>query len=140
HLMKHLFVLKKYFIKYKWRLLAGMLFVALSNLFAVVSPIVVREVLDEVQRGLERYNLIAGSILQEEMRNQIFRSVFLVGLVLLGLALVRSVFMFFMRQTIIVMSRHIEYDQKKDIYDHYQSLNFHFYKTHYTGDLMTRIS
>jgi len=62
------------------------------------------------------------------------------GLILLVFAVLRGIFMFFMRQTIIVMSRHIEYDQKNEIYDHYQQLDTAFYKTHATGDLMSRIS
>lgn len=62
------------------------------------------------------------------------------GIILLGLALLRGFFMFLMRQTIIVMSRHIEYDQKNDIYDHYQQLDMQFYKTHSTGDLMSRMA
>ena len=138
--MKHLAALNKYFIKYKWRLIAGLIFVALSNIFAVVSPVVVRNVIDEVQSGLASYRLIGENALASDMRSLIFQSVFVSGLVLLGLALVRGIFMFFMRQTVIVMSRHIEYDQKKEIYDHYQQLDLHFYKTHFTGDLMNRIS
>jgi len=138
--MKHLAALNKYFIKYKWRLIAGLFFVTLSNIFAVVSPVVVRNVIDEVQSGLTGYRLISDTSLAVDMRSLIFQSVFISGLVLLALALIRGVFMFFMRQTVIVMSRHIEYDQKKEIYDHYQKLDLHFYKTHFTGDLMNRIS
>src|SRR4029079_10065260 len=62
------------------------------------------------------------------------------GLVLLVLALISGFFMFLMRQTIIVMSRHIEFDQKNEIFKHYQQLDTNFYKTHNTGDLMSRIS
>jgi ATP-binding cassette subfamily B multidrug efflux pump len=62
------------------------------------------------------------------------------GITLLVLALISGFFLFLMRQTIIVMSRHIEYDQKKEIYDHYQQLDTNFYKTHSTGDLMSRMA
>ena len=62
------------------------------------------------------------------------------GVTLLALALISGLFMFLMRQTIIVMSRHIEYEQKNEIFKHYQKLDTHFYKTHNTGDLMNRIS
>ena len=62
------------------------------------------------------------------------------GLILLGFALLRGFFMFLMRQTIIVMSRHIEYDQKNDVYAHYQKLDSQFYKVHSTGDMMSRMS
>ena len=129
--MKHLRSLNKYFIRYKWRLLLGILFVTASNLFAVLPPVVVRRVIDEVQKGIGQ---------NHEVMQHIFSMVFWNGLLLLGLAILRGTFMFFMRQTIIVMSRHIEYDQKKEIFDHYQQLHTHFYKTHFTGDLMNRMS
>ncbi len=62
------------------------------------------------------------------------------GITLLVLAIIGGIFMFFMRQTIIVMSRHIEFDQKNEIYQHYQKLDTGFYKTHSTGDLMSRMA
>lgn len=138
--MKNLASLNKYFIKYKWRLLLGLLFVTVSNLFAVVSPVVVRNVMDRVQENVGTYHLLNDTVLANDMRAYIFRLVLWNGLLLLGLALARGVFMFFMRQTIIVMSRHIEYDQKNEIYSHYQKLDSQFYKTHFTGDLMNRIA
>lgn len=138
--MKHLFALNKYFVKYKWRFVWGLLFVAISNLLAVVGPVIVRMVLDDVQANVNSYRLLAGSSLTTDMQSIIFSMVLGSGIFLIALALVRGVFMFLMRQTLIVMSRHIEYDQKKEIYDHYQKLDLHFYKTHFTGDLMNRIS
>jgi ATP-binding cassette subfamily B protein len=138
--MKNLASLNKYFIKYKWRFLLGLLFVTVSNLFAVVSPVIVRNVLDHVQENVTTYHLLSDSALAGDMRSYIFTLVLWNGLLLLGLALARGVFMFFMRQTIIVMSRHIEYDQKNEVYKHYQQLDAQFYKTHFTGDLMNRIS
>ena len=62
------------------------------------------------------------------------------SITILVLAILRGIFMFFMRQTMIVMSRHIEYDQKNEVYQHYQALDTEFYKTHSTGDLMSRIT
>ncbi|MBS1772535.1 MAG: ABC transporter ATP-binding protein [Bacteroidetes bacterium] len=138
--MKNLASLNKYFVRYKWRLLLGILFVTISNLFAVVSPVVVRNVLDRVQDNILSYHLIENSKLAADVRSYIFTLVLWNGLLLLGLALARGIFMFFMRQTIIVMSRFIEYDQKNDIYNHYQQLHTQFYKTHFTGDLMNRIA
>lgn len=138
--MKHLFALNKYFVKYKWRFVWGLLFVTISNLLAVVGPVIVRMVLDDVQANVNSYRLLAGSRLTTDMQSIIFSMVLGSGIILIALALVRGVFMFLMRQTLIVMSRHIEYDQKKEIYDHYQKLDLHFYKTHFTGDLMNRIS
>ena len=128
--MKNLGALNKYFLKYKWRLLLGMLFVAVSSKFAVMPGNVIKNILDEV----------AALIAVKKDQTAIIALVFKGGITLLGLALLRGFFMFMMRQTIIVMSRHIEYDQKNEIYDHYQQLNTSFYKAHFTGDLMNRIS
>ncbi len=138
--MKNLGALNKYFIKYKWRLLLGLVFVSVSNIFAVVSPVVVRNVIDQVQQNIGNYRMLGGTAEQSVMQSYIFRLVLWNGLLLLGLALARGVFMFFMRQTIIVMSRLIEYDQKNEIFKHYQELHTQFYKTHFTGDLMNRMS
>lgn len=133
--MKHLRSLNKYFVRYRGRLLLGILFITVSNIFAVYAPVVVRDVLDDVQKAV-----VGHPVIQEEKLQQIFSSVFKSGLLLLGIAVLRGVFMFFMRQTIIVMSRHIEFDQKSEIFAHYQQLHTHFYKTHFTGDLMNRMS
>lgn len=138
--MKNLASLNKYLLKYKWRLLFGMLFVTISNVFAVVPPVVIRNVIDQVQSNINSYHLVAGTAVEDDLQDYIFNTVLSSGLLLLALAIARGVFMFFMRQTIIVMSRHVEYDQKNEIYAHYQKLHTQFYKTHYTGDLMNRIS
>lgn len=128
--MKDLRSLNKYFVKYKWRLLLGLLFVAISSKFAVMPGNVIQQMLDRVvaiSKGQVKEGAVLGVVLQG-------------GLVLLGLALLRGLFMFMMRQTIIVMSRHIEYDQKNEIYAHYQRLHTGFFKANFTGDLMNRIS
>lgn len=138
--MKNLAALNKYLWRYKWRLLLGMLFVSISNVFAVIPPVVIRNVIDRVQANVNSYKLVIGTTAAESLQDYIFNSVFQSGMLLLGLAIARGIFMFFMRQTIIVMSRHIEYDLKNDIYTHYQKLNTQFYKTRFTGDLMNRIS
>ncbi len=130
HFMKNLGALNKYFLKYKLRLLLGLVFVAISSKFAVMPGNVIKDILDKVVQ----------MVASNAGRGEIIRLVFNGGILLLGLALLRGLFMFMMRQTIIVMSRHIEYDQKNEIYDHYQQLNTGFYKAHYTGDLMNRIS
>jgi ATP-binding cassette, subfamily B, multidrug efflux pump len=128
--MKNLGSLNKYFLKYKWRLLLGLLFVAISSKFAVMPGNVIKDILDQVVA------LVKSKPGNSEITSLVFRA----GITLLGLALLRGFFMFMMRQTIIVMSRHIEYDQKNEIYNHYQKLDTHFYKAHFTGDLMNRIS
>lgn len=128
--MKNLASLNKYFVKYKWRLLLGLVFVAVSSKFAVMPGGVVKDILDRV---VEMINAKAD-------RSTIISFVIKGGITLLVLALLRGLFMFMMRQTIIVMSRHIEFDQKNEIYNHYQQLNTSFYKANFTGDLMNRIS
>lgn len=132
--MGHLSALNKYFVKYKWRLLLGLLFVTISNFFAAIPATIVRDVIDEVQKQM------AAGPLSQRAQSGILNLVLWQGILLLGLALLRGIFMFFMRQTIIVMSRFIEYDQKNEIYNHYQELHTHFFKTHFTGDLMNRMS
>lgn len=132
--MGHLSALNKYFLKYKWRLLLGILFVSISNFFAAKPASIVREVIDDVQHSMS-HGAVTG-----DAQKEIIRMVVWTGLLLLGLAILRGIFMFFMRQTIIVMSRHIEYDQKNEIYKHYQELDTHFFKTHFTGDLMNRVA
>lgn len=138
--MKNLAALNKYLLRYKWRLLLGMLFVSISNIFAVIPPVVIRNVIDRVQGNINSYRLAMNTNVEGALQDYIFNLVLQSGLLLLGLAVARGVFMFFMRQTIIVMSRLIEYDLKNDIYAQYQKLNTQFYKTRYTGDLMNRIS
>ena len=136
--MKSLFYLNKYLLKYKWLLLLGFVFILASNLFAVFMPKVVNTALKELQEGL---SLLTG----EERNNQglkdtiVGASIWLAA-VYVGLSLLKGVFLFFTRQTIIVMSRHIEYDLKNEIYDHYQKLSMEFYRRNNTGDLMNRIS
>jgi ATP-binding cassette subfamily B protein len=138
--MKHLRSLRKYFIRYKGRLLLGVLFIIIANLFAVVPPVIVRRTVDEVIANITAYRLTVGGGLSGTMASYIYSFVFWNALLILAMAVLRGVFMFFMRQTIIVMSRHIEFDQKNEIYKHYQELHTQFYKTHFTGDLMNRIS
>ena len=117
-----------YFIKYKWRLLMGALFVVLSTIFSIYQGVIVRDATNEI------VDLIANHKSVDSAKFIVF------GLTLLGLALTSGFFLFLMRQTIIVMSRHIEFDQKNELYTHYQTLDAAFYKNNSTGDLMNRIS
>lgn len=117
-----------YFIKYKWRLLIGALFVVLSTIFSIYQGVIVRNATNEI------VDLIANHKSVDSSKFIVF------GLTLLGLALTSGFFLFLMRQTIIVMSRHIEFDQKNELYTHYQTLDAAFYKNNSTGDLMNRIS
>lgn len=149
--MKQLSVLNKYFWKYRWRFFLGILFVIASNYFAVLAPQVTGFVIDSVQTKLPGYKpknivvendpLVTRFTIWVQSLNLRFENIIaFCGITLLLLALIRGVFMFFMRQTIIVMSRHIEYDQKNEVYRHYQKLDTQFFKTHDTGDLMSRMA
>jgi ATP-binding cassette subfamily B multidrug efflux pump len=138
--LRHLSVLYKYFVRYKWRLLSGILFVSISNVFAVLSPQIVRKTIDDVYKNIDKHHLLGNTPEAEVLRSHVMHLVMIAGLWLLAYALLRGIFMFFMRQTIIVMSRHIEYDQKNEVFDHYQKLSTAFYKSNSTGDMMSRIS
>lgn len=148
--MKHLKALNKYFWKYRIRLGIGIIFIIVSNYFAVLSPQVTGFVVDHVQTHLSashtekqaKYDYLVNLFIKKVKSADlsISRIVLLCGITILMLALLRGFFMFLMRQTIIVMSRHIEYDQKNEVYTHYQKLDTAFYKTHSTGDLMSRIA
>jgi len=148
--MKELSSLNPYFWKYRWRLFLGILFILISNYFGILAPQMTGFVVDQVSK-----NINASSTTNRVFFDPLVRLfvntvqslpigfsqlVMLSGITLLGFALLRGFFMFLMRQTIIVMSRHIEYDQKNDVYAHYQQLDTQFYKLHSTGDLMSRMS
>jgi len=138
--MKDLAYLNKFFYKYIWRLIPGVLFVIISNIFGVLPAQVIRMAFDLVTENINTYQLFSG-FHRQQMIYQIFgSSLLLFGILVLVLALLRGLFLFFMRQTIIVMSRHIEYDLKNEIYHHYQELSLAFYRRHNTGDLMNRVT
>lgn len=128
-----------------------MLFVILSNYFAVLAPQITGFVVNQVQQQLPGAkpssvkNTDDGlvTLFIQWVSSSEFSFGWLVAIcsiTILLLAILRGVLMFFMRQTIIVMSRHIEYDQKNEIFHHYQLLDTSFYKTHSTGDLMSRMT
>ena len=138
--MKELFVLNKYFVKYKWHFLFGIVFVALSNYFRVLQPQMIREALDLVMGNIALYRQLDGFDLQQELFDILGNTLLVFGGLVLLLALIMGLFMYFMRQTIIVMSRLIEYDMRKELFDHYERLDLAFYKKNNTGDLMSRIT
>ena len=136
--MKDLAYLNKFFYKYRWRLIPGVLFVIISNIFSVLPAQVIRVAFNLVTENIGLYQLFDGFD-RQGMIYQIFgSSLLLFGVLVLVLSLIRGLFLFFMRQTIILMSRHIEYDLKNEIYNHYQVLSLAFYRRHNTGDLMNR--
>lgn len=138
--MKELAYLNKFFYKYRWRFIPGILFVIISNLFAVLPAQVIRIAFDLVNENIAIYKLYNGFQKQEMIAVIFGQSLLFFGLTVLALALLRGIFLFFMRQTIILMSRHIEYDLKNEIYEHYQKLSMAFYRRNNTGDLMNRVT
>jgi len=138
--MKELAHLNKFFVKYIWYLIPGVLFVIISNVFIVLPAQVVRVALDLVMENIGMYHLFAGFNRQQMIYDIFGTSLLLFGVLILVLYLIRGLFLFFQRQTIILMSRHIEYDQKNEIYAHYQKLSLAFYRRHSTGDLMNRVT
>lgn len=149
--MKHLVALNKYFWKHKYRFSLGIFFVLASNYFAVLAPQITSYVVNQVQQRLPGARAVAERKwndplvqwfieLLQPLENNFLQLVAICSITILLLALARGVLMFFMRQTIIVMSRHIEYDQKNEIFQHYQKLDTNFFKTHSTGDLMNRMT
>lgn len=138
--MKHLVYLNKYFKKYRWRLLLGAFFVGFSNYFRVLQPRAVRHALDLVFENIALYRMYQGTSVQETVFAKIGTVLLFFGLLVLLLAVLMGLFMYFMRQTIIVMSRLIEYDLRNEIFKHYERLDSAFYKRNNTGDLMARIT
>ena len=126
---------------YKYRLAAdyrAFCFVIISNIFAVLPAKVIGMAFDLVKENISVYQLFSGFGRQTVIYSIFGYSLLLFGALVLVLALLRGLFLFFMRQTIILVSRHIEYDLKNEIYDHYQRLSLAFYRRHNTGDLMNR--
>ncbi len=130
--MSSLYYLNKFLIKYKTYLLLGILFIFISNIFGVMMPGVVKNTINDlIATDLSSSDLVLGDVLK-------------IALISAGLyvlySFLKGFFLFYTRQTIIKMSRYIEYDLKNEIYDQYQNLSFNFYKKNATGDLMNRIS
>jgi ATP-binding cassette subfamily B protein len=149
--LKHLRVLNKYFWKYRQRLALGIVFVIASNYFAILAPQITGYVF-----GLLK-NYVHSGVTSAQNKNYDWLVKLIIGkidsgyhsyagvitlccITILTLALISGAFLFLMRQTIIVMSRHIEYDQKNEVFQHYLQLDTNFYKTHSTGDLMSRMA
>jgi ATP-binding cassette, subfamily B, multidrug efflux pump len=138
--MKSLSYLNKFLYKYRWRLIPGILFVIISNIFGVFPAQIIRIAVDLVAENISLYHLFAGFDRQAVIYNVFGSSMLLFGGIVFALALLRGLFLFLMRQTLILMSRHIEYDLKNEIYNHYQLLSLAFYRRHNTGDLMNRVT
>ena len=127
--MKHLKYLNKFFWKYKKTLFLGLIFILITNIFAIYPAEFVRSALDEL---LEKIN--------SQNNENISYILLKYGLLIVLFAILKGIFLYMTRQTIIVMSRKIEFDLKNEVFDKYQALSIGFYKTNKTGDLMNRIT
>ncbi len=136
--MKHLRFLNKYFYKYKWWIIPGVFFVIISNIFGVIPAQVIGHAFNLITENIQIYRLFNGFERASIVYDIFSLSLFYFGMLVLLLYLMRGLFLFFMRQTIILMSRHIEFDMKNEIYAHYQKLSLGFYRRNNTGDLMNR--
>lgn len=138
--MKELSHLNKYLFKYKYHLILGLVFIIVSNYFVIWPAKVVRYAIDYVTESFALYNVYDGSSLSEPIFKNLEVSILILGGLMILMAFMRGFFLFLVRQTIIVMSRRIEYDLKNEIYEQYQNLPLSFYRKNNTGDLMNRIS
>lgn len=128
--MKELKYLNKYLKKYWLKLFAGIIITIIARIFSLVMPSYVNKSIVAVE------DFIGDSISKSEAKDVLLEYI----LIIIGAALLSALFTFLMRQTIINVSRYIEYDLKNEVFDHYQFLNLNFYKRNRIGDLMNRIS
>ncbi len=128
--MKELQYLNKYFIKYKYRFLFGIFITIIAQILSLYAPKLTGESFDVIQ------NAVNQKITSETAKNLLFVKI----LKIIGFTIIAGVFTFLMRQTLIVMSRHVEFDLKNEVFKHYEVLSQNFYKKNRTGDLMNRIS
>ena len=132
--LKHL---NKYFVRYKWHLLLGIVFIVVTNFFNVYAPTIISDAVDDLSKALEGSE---GNYGDSFISDIVLPLALMAGLSYILVYLIKGIFLFLTRMSIIVMSRHIEYDLKNEIYQHYQRLDLAFYKRNNTGDLMNRIS
>jgi ATP-binding cassette subfamily B protein len=128
--MKELSHINKYFVKYKHKIILGVFIVACAKIFSLFTPQLIGDIITLVAQQID--NPLPESEFKSAIRFKI--------LLILGAALATGLFTFLMRQTLINVSRYIEFDLKNEIYQHYQSLCLPFYKQNRTGDLMNRIT
>ena len=129
--MKELHYLNKYFIKYKYRFLFGIIITIVAQIFALYTPELVGKSISLIEAFLK--SECKDTIL---LKNELFKNIALI----IFCTLIAGFLTFLMRQTLIVMSRFVEFDLKNEIFNHYQNLSQNFYKKNRTGDLMNRIS
>ena len=135
--MHHLRFLNKYLLRYKLRFGLGVIFVGLSVFFSILVPPAIRKSLDYINGQVTQ---MSGSGDDSSFKTLLGDDILKYALMVIGFYALSGFFMYLMRKTIIVMSRLIEYDLRKDIYEHYQTMDLEFYKRNKTGDLMARVS
>ncbi|HTJ52095.1 MAG TPA: ABC transporter ATP-binding protein [Cyclobacteriaceae bacterium] len=138
--MSELKYLNKFLLRYKWYLILGTIFVIISTAFQIVPALFVRLSIDLVVDNIKLYQSFKDSNLQRDFFNVFAFSILIYAGLIMVMALLRGLFLYFVRQTLIVMSRLIEFDMKNEIFEHYQTLPLSFYRRNNTGDLMNRIS
>ena len=138
--MRNLFHINKFLWSYKWRLLAGALFVVAQNFFRLLVPPQFRKALDLAATCLGEYRSAPNDEERQVILDYISMNLLEYGIWVIGFALIMGYFMFMMRKTIIVVSRLIEYDLRKVIFAHYENLDTAFYTRNSTGDMMSRIT
>ncbi|HEY8402053.1 MAG TPA: ABC transporter ATP-binding protein, partial [Cytophagaceae bacterium] len=126
--------------KYKYRLLLGILFVILNNVTGIFQAPVTREVINFLEKQIKLYFTLTDDQVRISFREEFATQIMMYGIMIISLALLSGIFLYFQRRILIGMSRYIEFDLKNEIYDHYQKLPLSFYKKQNTGDLMNRIS
>jgi ATP-binding cassette, subfamily B, multidrug efflux pump len=138
--VKSLWRINKYLYKYKGLLLLGIVFTVISNVFVIIPAQLVRIAIDYVVESFALFLPLQKGGMGDLARETFLQFIFVFGVLILVMALLRGFFLFLIRQTIIIMSRKIEYDMKNEIFEHYQTLPLSFYRRNSTGDLMARIS
>jgi ATP-binding cassette subfamily B multidrug efflux pump len=138
--VKSLLHLNKYFVKYKYRLIFGIVFIIISNIFGIIPAQLIRKAFDLVGNSIFDLKFLADTPLEGHFTEHLSTMLLIFAGTVLLMYLLKGLFTFLTRQTIIIMSRLIEYDLKNEIYEHYQKLHLGFYKQNNTGDLMNRIS
>ena len=130
--------LNTYLWRYKYLMIPGLLCALASAIFSLIVPRVVREAVDAVPRMVELHNLYAGTPAASDLFNQFAWALVMAGFFIVGLSMVSGFFSYLMRRTVVVASRHIEYDLRNRLYAHLQTLSGDFYSRYATGDVMAR--
>ena len=130
--------LNPYLWKYRRLLIPGLLFTMISAAFTVAVPMVVRQAVDAIPRMTTLHALFGGTEIAVSLYGQFFSALMIMGAVILLLSLSSGLCLFLMRQTVVVSSRHIEYDLRNALYEHLQKLSSRFFQNFTTGDVMTR--